>query len=239
VVEDTGTGIQNQNLIGDDVADEINAAIAGEQMNGNVTPPTIVQPTHASGQLLGADEGDDARDGQNDQTPPAENGTVNAPAEPAASSASDEPETSSAPAEPERAESAPAETEATLPEVAPADDTPALPPEEPADQTPAAAPTITIPDEDRGSGNFTELQAIKQDALTQLGPLVQHLDQDPEERFNTLLMMIRASDDATLVQTAYEAAKVIADDKKKAQALLDIVNEVNYLTRPQPENEQA
>jgi len=85
----------------------------------------------------------------------------------------------------------------------------------------------------RGSGNVSELYDIKQQALKQLGPLVQHLDQGPEEKFETLIMMLRASDDPALIQPAYEAAQTIADDKKRAQALLDVVNEVNYLTRPQ------
>lgn len=81
--------------------------------------------------------------------------------------------------------------------------------------------------------NHDDLHAIKHQALQQLGPLVEHIDQAPEERFDTLMMMIRASDDAALIQPAYEAAEKIEDDNKKAQALLDIVNEVNYLTRSQ------
>ena len=44
------------------------------------------------------------------------------------------------------------------------------------------------------------------------------------------MMMIQASDDQTLVKRAYEAAKSISDDKERAQALLDIVNEINYFT---------
>jgi hypothetical protein len=72
---------------------------------------------------------------------------------------------------------------------------------------------------------------IKQQALNQLSPLVGHLEQTPEEKFRTTMMMIQASDDQSLVQTAYEAAQAIPDEKAKAQALLDIVNEINYFTR--------
>lgn len=85
---------------------------------------------------------------------------------------------------------------------------------------------------DRGSGNVSELYDIKQDALKKLSPLVQHLDQGPEEKFETLIMMLRASDDPALIRPVYEAAQAIEDDKNRAQALLDVVNEVNYLTRP-------
>lgn len=81
-----------------------------------------------------------------------------------------------------------------------------------------------------GSDNLLE---IKQHALTQLSPLVSHLDQSPEERFHTIMMMIQASDNQALISTAYEAASQISDDKQKAQALLDIVNEINYFTHPQ------
>ena len=49
------------------------------------------------------------------------------------------------------------------------------------------------------------------------------------------LMMIQASDDQSLVQSAYAAAHDIKDEKVRAQALLDIVNEINYFTQ-HPEN---
>ena len=74
------------------------------------------------------------------------------------------------------------------------------------------------------------LLAIKQDALTALSPLVGSLDQSPEEKFRTTMMLIQASDDKTLVHAAYEAAQAITDQKIKAQALLDVVNEINYFT---------
>jgi len=77
-----------------------------------------------------------------------------------------------------------------------------------------------------------ELLDIKQEALKQLTPLVGHLDQSPEEKFRTTMMMIQASDDQSLIKIAYEAAEKIADEKAKAQALLDIVNEINYFTHP-------
>lgn len=77
----------------------------------------------------------------------------------------------------------------------------------------------------------TDLLSIKQEALQRLSPLVGHLDQSPEEKFKTTMMMIQASDDQTLVGAAYEAANAITDEKVKAQALLDIVNEINYFTQ--------
>lgn len=76
-----------------------------------------------------------------------------------------------------------------------------------------------------------ELLDIKQEALHELTPLVGHLEQSPEEKFRTTMMLIQASDDHTLVKTAYDAAKQITDEKVRAQALLDVVNEINYFTQ--------
>jgi hypothetical protein len=79
-----------------------------------------------------------------------------------------------------------------------------------------------------------DLFDIKQQALTQLSPLVGHLDQSPEEKFRTTMMMIQASDDQNLIRPAFEAAQSIGDEKVRAQALLDVVNEINYFTQNVP-----
>lgn len=79
----------------------------------------------------------------------------------------------------------------------------------------------------------SELVSIKQQALQQLSPLIDHLDQTPEEKFRTTMMMIQAADNQDLIKTAYEAAQQITDEKVRAQALLDIVNEINYFTQQQ------
>ena len=80
-------------------------------------------------------------------------------------------------------------------------------------------------------GASSELVDIKQQALQHLSPLVSHLDQTPEEKFRTTMMMIQATDDQSLLKTAYEAAQKIEDDKARAQALLDVINEINYFTQ--------
>jgi hypothetical protein len=75
------------------------------------------------------------------------------------------------------------------------------------------------------------LSSIKIQALDELYPLIDKLDLTPEERFRTLMMMIQASDNQELIQAAYDSAHTIEDEKIKAQALLDIVNEINYFTQ--------
>lgn len=98
---------------------------------------------------------------------------------------------------------------------------------------PVSAPA---PVADAGSstvGDSGGLLDIKQQALQQLSPLVGHLEQSPDEKFRTTMMMIQASDNKDLIPAAYEAANQITDEKARAQALLDIINEINYFTQHQ------
>lgn len=86
----------------------------------------------------------------------------------------------------------------------------------------APAPAADVPE---------ELLDLKQQALSDLGPLVDHLDQSPEEKFRTTMMLIQSTDNSALIKDAYVAAQAITDDKIRAQALLDVVNEINYFTQ--------
>lgn len=100
--------------------------------------------------------------------------------------------------------------------VAPAE--PLSTPEEKPAETPAAPADQSLLD-------------LKKQALEELSPLVEHLDQTPEEKFKTTMMLIQATDSSNLISAAHEAAKAITDEKVRAQALLDIVNEINYFTQ--------
>jgi len=104
---------------------------------------------------------------------------------------------------------------------------PSTPPVEPTSADPVSTPKLPA----HGTVSTDDLLQIKQDALQELSPLVGHLEQAPEEKFKTTMMMIQAADDHTLLQAAYDAAKQITDQKARAQALLDVVNEINYFTQ--------
>lgn len=106
-------------------------------------------------------------------------------------------------------------------------DTPAAPAPEPTQDL----STPEIADHIADNGSSDELLSIKQDALQELTPLVGHLEQTAEEKFRTTMMMIQATDDHSLIKTAYDTAKQITDEKARAQALLDVVNEINYFTQ--------
>jgi hypothetical protein len=77
-----------------------------------------------------------------------------------------------------------------------------------------------------------DLESIKQDALSELRPLVDKLNVSPEEKFDTYLLLLRSTDDKALIAPAYEAARSIADEARRAQALLDIIKEIDYLSAP-------
>ncbi len=75
-----------------------------------------------------------------------------------------------------------------------------------------------------------ELEGIKKEALEELKPLVDKLELPPEEKFDILLLIIRSTDDEELVTKAHTTATEIADETRKAQALLDIIKEVDYFS---------
>lgn len=106
------------------------------------------------------------------------------------------------------------------------------PPAEPAATTDDAAPAddpltnqpVAI------SHEHEELEVIKKQALEELRPLVDKLDLPPEEKFDILLLIIRSTDDEDLVAKAHDTSILIQDETRKAQALLDIIKEVDYFS---------
>ncbi len=80
------------------------------------------------------------------------------------------------------------------------------------------------------SHEHEELEVIKKHALEELRPLVDKLDLPPEEKFDILLLIIRSTDDEELVAKAHDTSIEIQDETRKAQALLDIIKEVDYFS---------
>lgn len=75
-----------------------------------------------------------------------------------------------------------------------------------------------------------DLESLKKEAIGELRPLVGKLNVSPEEKFDTYLLLIRSTDDKTLIAPAHEAAKAIEDEAKRADALLNIIKEIDYLS---------
>lgn len=95
--------------------------------------------------------------------------------------------------------------------------------------TAPATPTIPAPSA-LGTNTAPELESIKKSALEELRPLVDRLDLPADEKFDTLLLIIRSTDDKSLVTAAHEAARAITDETKRAQALLDVIKEIDYFS---------
>ena len=103
------------------------------------------------------------------------------------------------------------------------------------DETPVI-PSFDVPvapsfDTSTSASADSSLEGVKQDAIQQLRPLIDHIDLPPEEKFDTYLLLIRSTDDATLIAPAHVAAQGISDEKRKAEALLDIIKEIDYLSK--------
>ncbi len=84
---------------------------------------------------------------------------------------------------------------------------------------------------DVGGIDRQKLNDLKKAAMHELEGLVDKIDGDPEQVFRTTMMMIQANDNHALLDRALETAKKITDDKKRAEALMDVVNEINYFSQ--------
>lgn len=105
----------------------------------------------------------------------------------------------------------------------------------PPGDTPVVAPAPEASPAPRAvDSGLSDLDSIKKDALSELRPLVDKLDLSPEEKFDTYLLLLRSTDDKALIAPAHAAAKSIADESRRAQALLDVIKEIDFLSNPQP-----
>jgi len=103
---------------------------------------------------------------------------------------------------------------------------------------PAVAPdavdsttTSSLPTPTPATTPSDDLEGIKKTALVELRPLIDKVELPPEEKFDTYLMLIRSTDDSSLIGPAHAAAQSISDEKRRAEALLDIIKEIDYLSR--------
>lgn len=106
-------------------------------------------------------------------------------------------------------------------------------PEEPDEPVVEAATEDSHADEPTLSETPAELLEVKKSALQELSPLLDELDQPADEKLNILMMTIQATDDQALLPQALETAKKIDDKKARAEAMLDIIQEINYFTKKQ------
>ncbi|MCD8561693.1 hypothetical protein LRY29_01340 [Candidatus Saccharibacteria bacterium] len=122
------------------------------------------------------------------------------------------------------------------PVVAPAADSPAVSPSLPTPDTALPTPSPAPQPEQAPAVAPSEpatspLDGIKNQALEELRPLIDRVDLPAEEKFDTYLMLIRSTDDSSLIAPAHAVAQTITDEKRKAEALLEIIKEIDYLSK--------
>ena len=94
---------------------------------------------------------------------------------------------------------------------------------------PVAPPNVNSLGHNVDSGALGD---IRLQVISELRPLVNRLDfLAPADKFDTLLLLIRTIDDSSLIPMAHQAAMAIPDEVKRAQALLDILKEIDFFTQ--------
>ena len=106
---------------------------------------------------------------------------------------------------------------------------PAKPAKVKSEPTPATPPNVNPLGHNVDSGALGD---IRLQVISELRPLVNRLDfLAPADKFDTLLLLIRTIDDSSLIQMAHQTAMAIPDEVKRAQALLDILKEIDFFTQ--------
>ncbi|MDB5183238.1 MAG: hypothetical protein JWO47_1022 [Candidatus Saccharibacteria bacterium] len=110
--------------------------------------------------------------------------------------------------------------------------------EAPVESAPAPVPVTPVPDEELSSpaavvstGNsMQDLSSLRQQALHELSPLINHLDQTQDEKYATAKMVYEETNDQALLTSVYESAKNLPDEKAKAAAIYDVIQKINDFT---------
>ena len=89
--------------------------------------------------------------------------------------------------------------------------------EQPAEQSPEAYVSASF---EAVAPSLTDMHSIKEAALRDLAPLMDKIDMDPAKRFNLYKDIREKFNDDSVLASAYESAKNIADEKTRGEALL-------------------
>ena len=74
-----------------------------------------------------------------------------------------------------------------------------------------------------------DLDRVKINALNEIRPILETVDILPEKKFTIYKDIIELTDDKTCIEPAYNAARQIADEKERAEALLYIIEIIDDL----------
>ena len=77
-----------------------------------------------------------------------------------------------------------------------------------------------------------DLDRVKTMALSDLRPILESVDLEPEKKFKIYKEIIEITEDKACIEPAYNAAKGIKGDKPRAEALIFIVDAIDELGIP-------
>lgn len=97
-----------------------------------------------------------------------------------------------------------------------------------------AAPAPAAPAAPAGKAVYgdPDLDRVKSMALSDLRPIIENVDIEPEKKFKIYKEIIDLTEDKACIEPAYNAAKGIEDQKAKAEALLFVVDTIDKLGIP-------
>ncbi|MCL2001819.1 hypothetical protein FWG76_00230 [Candidatus Saccharibacteria bacterium] len=72
-----------------------------------------------------------------------------------------------------------------------------------------------------------DLNRVKNDVLADLRPIIGSVKLPADEKFELTMRVYDVTKDGGMLEVAYEATKGIADDSKKADSLLRVINEID------------
>lgn len=94
---------------------------------------------------------------------------------------------------------------------------------------PATKPELTLPDLSAPTDDKLNTQQIKNAALRDLAPLLDHINMDASQKFNIYCDIFEDLKDYTILEPAYKAAREIADETERAKALLYLVESIDKM----------
>lgn len=106
---------------------------------------------------------------------------------------------------------------------------PAMPaPAMPAAPEMAPAPTAPTPEIAPAEPNLN-MQQVKEAALRDLAPILDHMNVNPSQKFRIYRDMFTSLRDYTVLEAAYRAAKDITDETERGDALLFLIDAIDNM----------
>ena len=96
----------------------------------------------------------------------------------------------------------------------------------------AVAEATGMPEPAKAAYGDPDLNKVKTMALSDLRPILENVDLPTEKKFKIYKDIIELTEDKACIEPAYNAAKLIADEKEKAEALLYVVEAIDKLGIP-------